>query len=112
MPAPGSIIPSSEPVDFVTAISRPGVPPGRARALVAYKPSVSETEFKKRFPSPYRVRGVTIYGGETGLAYRQKLLAVPGCVSVCLTEMGTDRYSEGFLYGFCQCTTKPPLDYR
>ena len=42
-------------------------------------------------------------GGETGLAYRQKLLAVPGSVSICLTEMGIDRYSEGFLYGFRQC---------
>ncbi len=80
MPAPGSIIPSSEPVDFVTAISRPGVPPGRARALVAYKPSVSETEFKKRFPSPYRVRGVTIYeaarqGWPTDRSYWQFLAA-------------------------------------
>jgi hypothetical protein len=61
MPAPNSIIPSSQPVDFVSAMSRAGVVPARARALRAYKPSVSETEFKKRFPSPYRVRAVTIY---------------------------------------------------
>ncbi len=61
MPAPGSEIPSSESVDFLTAMSRARVPPGRARALRAYKPSVSETEFKKRFPSPYRVGAVTIY---------------------------------------------------
>src|SRR5947199_6500046 len=61
MPAPNSIIPSSEPVDFVMAISRARVPPGRARAVRAYKPSVSETEFKKRFPLPYRVEAVTIY---------------------------------------------------
>src|SRR5436190_6713211 len=61
MPAPGSEIPSSESVDFLTAMSRASVPPGRARALRAYKPSVSETEFKKRFPSPYRVQAVTIY---------------------------------------------------
>jgi len=61
MPEPGSIIPSSEPVDFVTAISRARVRPGRARALRAYKPSVPETEFKKRFPLSYRVEAVTIY---------------------------------------------------
>src|SRR6266487_2787100 len=61
MPEPESIIPSSEPVDFVTAISRARVPPGRARAVPAYKPSVSETEFKKRFPLPYQVQAVTIY---------------------------------------------------
>src|SRR5213596_1530105 len=61
MPAPGSEIPSSESVDFLTAMSRAGVAPRRARALRAYKPSVSETEFKKRFPSPYRVGAVTIY---------------------------------------------------
>src|SRR5205823_1336111 len=48
MPAPGSEIPSSEPVDFVTAISRARVPPGRARAMRAYRPSVSETDFTKR----------------------------------------------------------------
>ena len=42
-------------------MSRGRPAPGRARALVAYKPSVSETEFKKRLPSPFRVRAVTIY---------------------------------------------------
>jgi hypothetical protein len=61
MPEPGSIIPSSEPVDFVTAISRARVPTARGRGLPAYKPSVSETEFKKRFPLPYQVQAVTIY---------------------------------------------------
>src|SRR6266403_1258698 len=61
MPGPGSIIPSSEPVDLVTAISQARVLPARARAVAAYKPSVSETEFKKRFPLPYQVQAVTIY---------------------------------------------------
>jgi len=61
MPAPNSLIPSSGPVDLVSLMSRGRPAPGRARALVAYKPSVSETEFKKRLPSPFRVRAVTIY---------------------------------------------------
>jgi hypothetical protein len=61
MPAPGSEISAAQPIDLVTAISRARVPPGRARALRAYEPSVPETEFKKRFPSPFRVRAVTIY---------------------------------------------------
>jgi Protein of unknown function (DUF1353) len=61
MPAPGSEIPSSASVDFLIPMSRAGVAPRGARALRAYKPSVPETEFKKRFPSPYRVRAVTIY---------------------------------------------------
>jgi hypothetical protein len=54
VPAPNSIIPSSEPIDVVSAISR-------ARALPAYEPSVPETEFNERFPLPFRVRAVTIY---------------------------------------------------
>jgi hypothetical protein len=61
MPAPNSIIPSSGPTDLVSTISRASVAPGRARMLRAYGPSVSETEFKKRFPSPFRVEAVTIY---------------------------------------------------
>ena len=61
MPAPNSIIPSSGPTDLVSTISRAHVPPSRGRALPAFKPSVSETEFKKRFPLPYQVQAVTIY---------------------------------------------------
>jgi hypothetical protein len=61
MPAPNSIIPSSEPMDLVTAISLTRVPPARARALRAYEPSVPETEFKIRFPLAFRVQAVTIY---------------------------------------------------
>ena len=61
MPAPNSIIPSTGPVDLVSTIPRTRLPPSRARAVRAYKPSVSETEFKKRFPLPYRVEAVTIY---------------------------------------------------
>ena len=64
MPAPGSEIPSLESVDFLTAISRAGVAPGRARALRAYEPSVPETEFKKRFPLAFRVRAMTIYDAQ------------------------------------------------
>src|SRR5437773_10290165 len=61
MPAPNSIIPSSGPTDLVSTISWVGVAPGRARILRAYQPSVPETEFKKRFPSPFKVQAVTIY---------------------------------------------------
>jgi len=80
MPAPGSEIPSSGSVDFLTAISRAAVAPGRARALRAYEPSVSETEFKKRFPSAFKVQAVTIYeakrnGWATDRSYWQFLAA-------------------------------------
>ena len=72
MPAPGSEIPSAQPADLAAAISRATVRstrvPGRRRsavapaaALRAFAPSVSEAEFKKRFPLPYRVESVTIY---------------------------------------------------
>jgi hypothetical protein len=64
MPAPGSEIPSSEPVDFLSAMSRARVAPSPSRALTAYKPSVPETEFKKRFPLPYRVESVSMYEAE------------------------------------------------
>ena len=79
MPAPNSIIPSSQPVDVVTAMARARVPPGRAPALRAYEPSVPETEFKKRFPLPFRVRAVTIYeakrnGWATDRSYWQFLV--------------------------------------
>jgi len=86
MPAPGSEIPSALPADFVAAIARGTTPIGRApargrraaRALRAYKPSVPETKFKKRFPLPYRVKAVTIYeaqrqGWETDRTYWQFL---------------------------------------
>jgi hypothetical protein len=64
----------------VDAISRARVPPGRARALRTYKPSVSEAEFKKRFPLAYKVRAVTIYeaarqGWVTDRSYWQFLAA-------------------------------------
>ena len=79
MPAPGSEIPSLESVDFLTAISRAGVAPGRARALRAYEPSAPETEFKKRFASPFKVQAVTIYeaqrkGWATDRSYWQFLV--------------------------------------
>ncbi|HEY4273384.1 MAG TPA: DUF1353 domain-containing protein [Candidatus Udaeobacter sp.] len=79
MPAPNSIIPSSEPIDLVTAMVRARVPRGRARALRAYEPSVPETEFKKCFPLPFRVRAVTIYeakrnGWATDRSYWQFLV--------------------------------------
>jgi hypothetical protein len=72
MPAPGSEIPSAQPADLAAAISRATVRstrvPGRRRsavapaaALRAFAPSVSEADFKKRFPLPYRVESVTIY---------------------------------------------------
>jgi uncharacterized protein DUF1353 len=79
MPAPNSIIPSSGPTDLVSTISRVGVAPGRARAFRAYEPSVPETEFKKRFPSPFKVQAVTIYeaqrkGWATDRSYWQFLV--------------------------------------
>jgi hypothetical protein len=63
MPEPGSIIPSSGPVDLVSALARSagagaGAP---AAALLAFQPSVSEAEFLKHFPLPFRVEAVTIY---------------------------------------------------
>ena len=72
MPAPGSEIPSAQPADLAAAISRATVRstrvPGRRRgavpegvALRAFQPSVSEAEFKKRFPLPYRVESVSLY---------------------------------------------------
>ena len=61
MPAPNSIIPSSGPADLASLMASRQVAPGRARALAAYKPSVPEAEFKKRFPLPYKVKAVTIY---------------------------------------------------
>jgi hypothetical protein len=101
MPAPGSEIPSSEPVDFVTAISRARVPPGRARALRAYQPSVSETEFKKRFPSPYRVQAVTIYkaarqGWATDRSYSQFLVPF----QYVSPEWGSINIPKGFYTDF------------
>ena len=79
MPAPGSEIPSSESVDFRTAICQAAVAPSRARALRAYEPSAPETEFKKRFPSPFKVQAVTIYeaqrkGWATDRSYWQFLV--------------------------------------
>src|SRR2546425_1631906 len=60
MPAPDSIIPSSGPTELAAAIARTEA----LRAgptLAAFKPSVPETEFKKRFPLPFRVEAITIY---------------------------------------------------
>jgi hypothetical protein len=60
MPPPDSIIPSSEPTELAVAIARTeairaGTP------LRAFRPSVPETEFKKRFPLPYQVQAISIY---------------------------------------------------
>src|SRR5437763_8741665 len=64
MPAPGSTIPSAQPIDLVTAISRVSATPARPRALRAFQPSAPEADFKQRFPLPYRVQAVTIYEAE------------------------------------------------
>ena len=70
MPAPGSEIPAAQPIDLATALARMDVAAnltqvyGRGAGvhpLRVYKPSVPETEFNKRFPSPYRVESVSIY---------------------------------------------------
>ena len=110
MPAPGSEIPSALPADFLTAIARATTLTGRApargrrpgaRALRAYKPSVPETEFKKRFPLPYRVEAVTMYeaerqGWETDRSYWQ-FLAKFQYVSL---EWGTIQIPKGFYTDF------------
>jgi len=85
MPAPNSIIPTSGPVDLVSVVSRGRLPQNRVAALRAFKPSVPETEFKKRFPLPYQVQAVTIYeasrqGSATDRSYWQ-FLAPFQCVS-------------------------------
>jgi hypothetical protein len=49
MPSPESIIPSSQPAH------------GGLAAKVLFKSSVSEAEFLKRFPLPFKVQAVNIY---------------------------------------------------
>ena len=112
MPAPGSEIPLSESVDFLTAMSRAGVAPS-AGALRAYEPSVPETEFKERFPLAFRVRAVTIYeaqrqGWPTDRSYWQ-FLAPFQYVS---PKWGSIDIPKGFYTDFASVTTKPPFDYR
>src|SRR6516162_6502456 len=36
-----------------------------------------------------------------------EVIAVPRSISICLPGMGTNQYSEGFLYRFRKCTTNP-----
>ena len=101
MPAPNSIIPSSEPIDLIAAISRVRVPTGRARALRAFEPSVPETEFKGRFPLPFRVRAVTIYeakrqGWATDRSYWQFL----GPFRYVSPKWGPIKISKGFYTDF------------
>src|SRR5437870_1370917 len=60
MPAPDSIIPSSGPTELAAAIARTEALRAGA-TLAAFKPSVPETEFKKRFPLAFRVEAITIY---------------------------------------------------
>src|SRR6266480_6151866 len=58
MPEPGSIIPSSEP----EALAAPAFAPSSLdTAPLRFTPGVSEAEFLKRFPSPYKVQAVTVY---------------------------------------------------
>ncbi|MDQ6861241.1 MAG: DUF1353 domain-containing protein [Verrucomicrobiota bacterium] len=59
MPAPGSEIPGSAPRDLVARAQTAAAPEAVTRAL--FKPSVSEADFIKHFPKPYRVRALTIY---------------------------------------------------
>jgi hypothetical protein len=103
MPAPGSEIPSAKPVDLATAISRATPVRGRvaARAVRAYKPSVSEAEFKERFPLPYRVEAVTIYeaarqGWETDRSYWQFLEKF----QYISPKWGTIEVAKGFYTDF------------
>jgi hypothetical protein len=64
MPAPGSAIPLAAPFDLASAASQPKAMAGGTAAL-AFKPSISEAEFRKRFPKSYRVRAMTIYEATT-----------------------------------------------
>jgi hypothetical protein len=111
MPAPGSEIPSAQPVDLAAAILRatalstpaPGRGRGRvaARALRAYRPSVSESEFKRRFPLPYRVEAVPIYeaarqGWETDRSYWQFLEKF----QYVSPKWGTIKVPKGFYTDF------------
>ena len=84
MPAPGSEISSTLPVDFAAVLARAAAPAARvagrrrAPARALFKPSVPETEFKQRFPSPYRVESVSMYeaqrqGWKTDRSYWQFL---------------------------------------
>ena len=58
MPEPGSIIPSSEP----EALAAPAFAPSPlAAAPRRFTLGVSEAEFLKHFPLPYKVQAVTIY---------------------------------------------------
>ena len=58
MPEPGSIIPSSEPEALAASAFAPSP---LAAAPLRFTPGVSEAEFLKHFPLPYKVQAVTIY---------------------------------------------------
>jgi hypothetical protein len=61
MPEPGSIIPSSK----MAARAAPGLAPSPlATAPLRFEPGVSEAEFLKHFPLPFKVQAVTIYEAE------------------------------------------------
>src|SRR6266850_1999001 len=60
MPDPASTIPSAQPADLATALATATAPPALVGAL-KFKPSVSEVDFLKYFPLPYKVEAVTIY---------------------------------------------------
>jgi|ERR1041385_5789604 hypothetical protein len=107
MPAPGSEIPASEPVDFLTAMSQPSVLPGGARALRVYEPSVPEAEFKKRFPLAFQVEAVTIYEAQrkhwkTDRSYWQFL----GPFRYVSPEWGPINIPKGFYTDFASV---PPM---
>jgi hypothetical protein len=58
MPEPGSIIPSSQAATLAAAVSAPA---RLAGAALKFEPGVSEAEFLKCFPLPFKVQAVTIY---------------------------------------------------
>ena len=60
MPEPNSIIPSSAPPHLAGAALARGAMPEALR----FRPSVSEQEFLRHFPFPYKVQAVTIYEAE------------------------------------------------
>ena len=79
MPEPGSIIPSSGSADLASVTLALG-PETAGVPLKLFKPSVSEAEFLKHFPLPFRVGAVTIYeamkkGWATDRSYWQFLEA-------------------------------------
>ena len=105
MPEPGSIIPSTEPA--APAVPATTAPHLAASAPLKFKPGVTEAEFLKHFPSPFKVQAVTIYeaqkqGWVTDRSYWQFL---EGFQYVSAT-WGTIDIPKGFYTDFASVPPK------